>query len=57
MTKQEAQEFVNNTGDDDEPDQDQLEAAFEAIYERPASSDDRENGLWSLICAALPPTQ
>lgn len=52
MTKEEAQQFVADTFDDDSPEQDEIEAAFEAIYERPADSDDRENGLWSLICCA-----
>lgn len=52
MTKEEAAKFVATTFDDDGPDQDDVEAAFEAIYERPAATSDRKNGLWSMICSA-----
>ena len=53
MTKTEAKKWVRNYSDDDELADDELEAAFAAIFERPADDEDREQGLWSHICAAV----
>ena len=47
MTKNEATQWVLAHEDGDE-----LEAAFTAIFERPADDQDREEGLWSHLCAA-----
>lgn len=54
MTKQEAYKRVRDMFDDEETVEKTLEELFEAIYSRPADSDDRETGLWSLICAGTP---
>jgi hypothetical protein len=40
------------TADDDTLDQDDLEAAYTALYGAP-DDRDREEGLWSLCCAAV----
>lgn len=53
MTKQQAEQWVRAHQDDDELDEDELEAAFAALYERPADDEDREQGLWSHCCAAV----
>jgi hypothetical protein len=37
-----------------EVDQDQLEAAFAALHGRPATDDDHQNGLWSMVCNMTP---
>lgn len=52
MNKQQAENWVRNHNDDDVLDNDELEAAFAAIFERPADDEDREQGLWSHLCAA-----
>ena len=52
MTKNEATKWVLAHEDGDELDGDELEAAFEAIFGRPADDQDREEGLWSHLCAA-----
>ena len=54
MTEAEATEWVYSQDESGEVDQDQLEAAFEALYSRPADDDDRQNGLWSLCCNMTP---
>lgn len=38
--------------EDVELDDVELEQAFEAIFERPADDQDRDEGLWSHLCAA-----
>jgi len=53
MTKTEALKYVTNHNDDDVLDDAELEAAFAAIYGRPADAQDRREGLWSHICAAV----
>lgn len=54
MTEAEATEWVYSQDESGEVDQDQLEAAFAALYSRPADDDDRQNGLWSLCCSMTP---
>lgn len=54
MTAAQATEWVYDQDEAGEVDQDALEAAFAALYGRPADDDDREAGLWSLCCAATP---
>jgi hypothetical protein len=49
----EATAWVLSHSDDDNLDEQQLEAAFAAIFERPATDEDREQGLWSHLCAAV----
>lgn len=51
MTKREANEWVKSHSDDDDLDEDELEAAFEAIFGRPADDEDRQIGLWSHLNA------
>ena len=53
MTEAEATEWVY-AQDESDPSlpQDELEAAFAALYGRPADDEDRQSGLWSLCCAA-----
>ena len=53
MKKDEAIEWVKNHDDDDDMDQDELEEAFAAIFERPADDQDRVESLWSHLCAAV----
>lgn len=53
MSKQQAIEWVKNHSDDDTLNDDELEAAFLAIFERAADDDDREQGLWSHLCASI----
>ena len=53
MTKNEATKWVLAHEDGDELDEDELEAAFTAIFERDADDEDREEGLWSHLCAAM----
>jgi hypothetical protein len=53
MTKSEAEKWVRDHSDEDELDNDECEAAFEAIFERTADDEDREQGLWSHLCAAV----
>lgn len=52
MTKTEAERWVRSHGDDDKLADDELEAAFTAIFGREADDEDREQGLWSHLCAA-----
>ena len=54
MTEVDAIEWVYDQDERYEVDQDQLEAAFAALYERNPDDEDRQNGLWSLCCAATP---
>jgi hypothetical protein len=44
-------EFVDTYNDDDEIPEEDLERIFELAYEREPTDEDREVGLWSLICA------
>ncbi len=53
MSTTEAIEWVSEHGDDDKLDDAELEAAFNALYERAPDDDDREVGLWSLLCAEV----
>lgn len=53
MTEAEATEWVRSHSDDDQLEDDQLEAAFAAIFEREADDEDRAQGLWSHLCAAV----
>jgi hypothetical protein len=53
MTKRQAEAWVRSQHDDDELDNDELEAAFRAIYGRAPDDQDREEGLWSHLCAAV----
>ncbi len=53
MTKSQAEKWVRSHSDDDDLDDAELEAAFAAIYERAADDEDREQGLWSHLCAAV----
>jgi hypothetical protein len=53
MTKQQAEQWVRAHNDNDDLDADELEAAFAAIFERSADDDDREQGLWSHVCAVV----
>jgi hypothetical protein len=52
MTKKEAYEFVQNTFDDDNTDDDELREAFAAIFEREPDSDEIDN-MWSHICSVV----
>ncbi len=54
MTEAQAIEWVYDQDEHGEVDQDQLEAAFLALYGRPADDEDRQNGLWSLCCNMTP---
>ena len=54
MTKQQATEWVYSRDDQDDLDQDDLTAAFVALYgHEPADADERRD-MWSLCCAATP---
>ena len=53
MTKKAAIEWVQSHADDDELDDDDLEAAFVAIFGRKPDDDEYDQGLWSHICAAV----
>lgn len=53
MTKTEAINYVRTHDDDDVLDDAELEAAFSAIFERQADAQDRREGLWSHLCAAV----
>ena len=50
MTYKEAVEWVQEHQDDDELDQEKLENAFEALYERKPDYLDLRDGLWSMCC-------
>jgi hypothetical protein len=56
MSKQEAVEWVRGHGDDDQLDEDEIEDAFCAIFGRSADDDDRKEGLWNHLCAAVKQT-
>jgi hypothetical protein len=49
----EVREFIDTYEDDDEIPAEELERVFRLAYGREATDEDRENGLWSLICAAI----
>ncbi len=51
MTETEATQWVRTHSDDDHLDEQQLEAAFRAIFGRDADDYDRAEGLWSHLCA------
>jgi hypothetical protein len=51
MVCQIIREFVDTYDDDDEIQEEDLERIFELAYEREPTDEDREVGLWSLICA------
>lgn len=53
MTEDEAKEYVSDHSDDDELDKDDLEHAFAAIFGRRANDQDRAEGLWSHVNAAV----
>jgi hypothetical protein len=53
MTREQAEKWVREHNDGDDLDEDDLEAAFAAIFERAADDEDREQGLWSHLCAAV----
>lgn len=48
-----AREWVRGHADDDEMDDEELEAAFGAIFGRAPDAHDREQGLWSLLVSAV----
>jgi hypothetical protein len=48
----EVREFIASYEDADRIPEEELERVFALAYERPADDEDREVGLWSLICAA-----
>ena len=54
MTKQQATEWVYGQDEQGEVDQDDLAAAFTALYGRKPDDQDWTDGLWSLCCAATP---
>ena len=53
MTEDEAKEYVTDHTDEEELDDDDLEHAFAAIFGRRADDQDRAEGLWSQINAAV----
>lgn len=53
MTAAEAKQWVLSHGDGDDLDEAELEAAFTAIFERAPDDEEREQGLWSHLCAAV----
>ena len=53
MTKAEARRYVADHEDSDELDDADLVAAFTAIYGRAPDDIDRDQGLWSHLCAAV----
>ena len=53
MTKQQAEQWVRDHSDSDDLSDDDLDAAFLAIFGRGADDEDREQGLWSHLCAAV----
>lgn len=53
MTKKEATAWVKAHEDDDDVDDSELEEVFEALYDRAPDAQDREEGLWSHVCAAV----
>ena len=55
MTVEQARAYVAGHSDDDTLDDDDLEHAFSALYHRRADDQDRTEGLWSHLCAAVTP--
>jgi hypothetical protein len=53
MTKQQAIAWVKAHEDDDDMDESQLEEVFEALYDRAPDAEDKAEGLWSHVCAAV----
>lgn len=53
MTEDEAREYVEEHTDEDDLDEDDLEHAFAAIFGRRADDQDRAEGLWSHLNAAV----
>jgi len=51
MMKSEAMRWIAEHGDDDNLEEEELEAAIRAIYGRQPDAEDREKGLWSVLCA------
>jgi len=52
MNLQQATAFVAEHSDDDDIDQSDIDAAFNAIFDQEPDDEDRESGLWSMIVAA-----
>lgn len=52
MTKREAEKWVR-TVDEDSINDDDLEAAWLAIFGRKPDSQERREGIWSHLCAAI----
>ncbi len=46
-------EYVSAHDDEDDHDADELERLFVLAYGRKPDDDDREHGLWSMLCAAV----
>jgi len=53
MTQAQAQQYVLDHEDDDPMDDDDLEEVYTALYGQPPDAQDREDGVWSLCCAAV----
>jgi hypothetical protein len=53
MTEAQAREYVAGHDDSDTLDDDDLEHAFAALYNRRPDDEDRREGLWSHLCAAV----
>ncbi len=53
MRTETAIQWVRDHNDDDVLDDHELEQVFAAIFGRPPTDDDREQGLWSHVCAAV----
>jgi hypothetical protein len=53
MTLKQAEQWVRNHDDNSELDAEELEQAFRAIFAREPDNEDREQGLWSHLCAAV----
>lgn len=52
-TEEEATEWVRSHDDDDTLDDDDLDRAFHSLFGRRPNDSDREQGLWSHVCAAV----
>lgn len=53
MTEAQAIEWVNEQDEDSELDEDELEAAFTALYGRKPDQQDWSEGLWDHVCVAV----
>jgi len=53
MTEAEAIQYVRDHDDSDTLDPADLDAAFRAVYGRDPDEQDRAEGLWSHLCAAV----